>query len=64
MQPPFDVNPLIRLWRTLNSASLYIYPEYMKLAKIMVVHVLGSVQDECCFSLLTFLKSKLRNVLD
>jgi hypothetical protein len=64
MQPPFDVNPLTRLWRTLDSASLCIYPEYMKLEKIVVVHVLGSVQDERCFPSLSFLKSKLRNALD
>jgi hypothetical protein len=64
MQPPFNENPLTRLWRTLDSASLCIYPEYMKLAKIVVVHVLGSVQDERCFSSLSFLKNKLRNHLD
>jgi hypothetical protein len=64
MQPPFNENPLTQLWRTLDSASVCIYPEYMKLAKMAVVHVLGSVQDEHCFSSLSFLKNKLRNNLD
>jgi hypothetical protein len=36
----------------------------MKLAKMAVVNVLGSVQDERCFSSLSFLKNKLRNNLD
>jgi hypothetical protein len=31
---------------------------------MIVVHVLGSVQDERCFSTLSFLKSKLHNSLD
>jgi hypothetical protein len=64
MEQPFDVNPLTRLWRSLDSASLCIFPKYMKLAKMVVVHVLGSVQDERCFSSLSFLKNKLRNALD
>jgi hypothetical protein len=64
MEPPFDVNPLTRLWRALDAASICIYSEYKKLAVMVVVHVLGSTQDERCFSFLTFLKNKLRNLLD
>jgi hypothetical protein len=64
MQPPFNENLLTRLWYTLDFASLCIYLEYMKFAKIAVVHILGSVQDECCFSSLSFLKNKLRNHLN
>jgi hypothetical protein len=33
------------------------------LAEIAMVHVLGSVEDERCFSSLTFLKDRLRNRL-
>jgi hypothetical protein len=64
LEQPFDVNPLTHLWRSLDSTSVCIFPEYMKLAKMAVVHVLGSVQDERCFSSLSFLKNKLRNALD
>jgi hypothetical protein len=64
MLPTFDINPLTRLWRVLDAASVCLYPEYRKLAKIAVTHVLGSVEDERCFSSVRFLKNKLRNPLD
>lgn len=38
--------------------------EYVKLAQLAMIHVLGSVEDERCFSFLTFLKDKVRNRLD
>ena len=44
-----------------NIALAGQFPEYVKLAQIALVHVLGSVEDERCFSSLTFLKDKLRN---
>jgi hypothetical protein len=37
--------------------------EYIKVAELAVVMVLGSVQDERTFSTLTFMKNKLRNRL-
>jgi hypothetical protein len=65
LEPPFNVNPVSRLWRMLdaNIALAGQFPEYIKLAQIALVHVLGSVEDERCFSSLTFLKDKLRNRL-
>jgi hypothetical protein len=39
------------------------FSEYFKLAKIAMVQVLGSVEDEQCFSSLEFWKSKLCNQL-
>jgi hypothetical protein len=35
--------------------------EYNKLAKIVVVQVMGSMEDEMTFNNLTFMKNKLRN---
>ena len=35
----------------------------MKLAKIAMVYVVGNVENERCFSSLSFLKLKLRNAL-
>jgi hypothetical protein len=44
-----------------NIALAGQFLEYIKLAQIALVHVLGSIEDERCFSSLTFLKDKLRN---
>lgn len=65
LEPPFHMNPLTRLWRTLdaNIALARQFPKYIKLAQLAIIHVLGSVEDERCFSSLTFLKDKLRNRL-
>lgn len=38
--------------------------EYVKFANIEVVHVLGSIEDERCFSSSSFLKNKLHNSLE
>ena len=71
--PPFGsdaskplINPVTKLWRCLdaNFALSNSFPEYMKLAQIALIHVLGSVEDERAFLLVTFLKDKLRNRLD
>lgn len=66
MEPPFDHNPLTRIWRTLcaNGPLAGRFPSYVKLAEIAVVMVLGSVEDERTFSSVKFLKSQLRNSLD
>jgi hypothetical protein len=65
LEPPFDVNPLTRLWRMLdaNTALVAQFSEYIKLAQLSMVHVFGSIEDERCFSSLTFLKDRLRNCL-
>lgn len=59
-------NPVTKLWRRLdaNSALSTSFPEYIKLAQIALIHVLGSVEDERAFSSLSFLKDKVRNKLD
>jgi len=36
----------------------------MKLVEMAIIHVLGSIEDECCFFVLLFLKDKVRNRLD
>jgi hypothetical protein len=60
------VNPVTKLWRRLdaNSALSTSFPEYIKLAQIAMIHVLGSVEDERAFSSVSFFKDKLRNRLD
>jgi hypothetical protein len=62
---PMTENPMSRLWRKLSSNALISakLSEFMKVVEIAHVQVLGSVEDERTFSLLAFLKSKLRNRL-
>ena len=66
MLPPYDVNPLTKIWRVLhsNNSLTQNFSEFLKLAEIALVHVLGSVEDERLFSSVGFLKSKLRNNLE
>lgn len=66
LMPPFDLNPLTRVWRVLdgNSSLCQSFSEFLKLAELAVTHVIGSVEDERLFSALKFVKSKLRASLD
>ena len=47
-----------------NRALISNFLEFAKLAKIAIVQVLGSVEDERTFSSLSFLKNKTKNKLD
>ena len=60
------LNPVTKLWRCLdaNSALSTSFPEYIKLAQIALIHLLGSIEDEHVFSLVTLLKNKVQNRLD
>jgi len=40
------------------------FSEYYKLIEVAIVQVLGSIEDERCFSSLAFVKNKPRNSLD
>jgi len=59
--PPLDVNLLNKVWQVLdnNNNLTNNFGEFLKLAKMAVVHILGSVEDECLFSSVGFLKSEL-----
>jgi hypothetical protein len=65
MERPFNTNPFTKLWRSLDANTELVaqFLEYLKLAQIAMVYVLGSVEDERVFSSLTFLKDKLHNRL-
>ena len=64
-EPPFLVNPVIKLWRNLSQSRHLesLISEYFKVAEIGCCLVLGSVEDKRCFSTLKFLKSCQRNRL-
>lgn len=40
------------------------FSKYVKLVEVIMVHVLGFVEDEHCFSLVSFLKNKMCNHLN
>jgi hypothetical protein len=65
MAPSFDTNPLTKMWQLVATSCILIisFIEYVKLAKLAMVQVVGSVEDERCFSPFTFMKFKLRNRL-
>jgi hypothetical protein len=60
-----SLNPLTKLWRMIDGSTMLRYglSEYLKLAEVAIVLVLGSVEDERTFSTLSFMKDKLRNRL-
>jgi hypothetical protein len=60
-----DENPMTRLWHQLVTNSLLVAHlfEFMKLIKLAIVQVVGSVEDERTFSTLFFIMSKLHNCL-
>ncbi len=68
MGEPFDMNLMIKMQVTINNNALLIkqLSEFLKLAKIVVVLVLGFVgflEDEHSFSTLVSTKDKLCNKL-
>ncbi len=65
MQKSFDINLLTKLWRTFLSSQILEQKilEYIKLVELVVVQMIGSIKDECCFSTFTFMKTKLNNRL-
>lgn len=65
LEPLFDINPLTRIWNILDASTALTaqFLKYIKLAKIALVHVLGSMVDEHYFSSLNFVKDRLQNQL-
>jgi hypothetical protein len=51
------------MWRWMVNSQILKFKmfELFKLVELVIVMVLGSVEDERTFSTLTFMKSKLRN---
>jgi hypothetical protein len=60
------INPLTCMWQVIHASQLLsnVFPRYLKVVEIAMVHVLGFVEDEQCFSFVAFLKNKVRNKLD
>jgi hypothetical protein len=66
MEARLHVNPLTRLWWTLEASHIWWHSflEFFKLAKIVRIQILGSMEDEWTFSTFFFMISKLRNHLN
>ncbi len=62
---PYTMNPMIQLWKSLASSQAIAHKmlEYVKLAKFVMVQVIGLVEDEKWFNNLNFIKSKFYNQL-
>lgn len=61
-----DLNPVSMIsWQKLSMNALLAskLPEFHKLAEMVVVQIMGSVEDERVFSTLSFMKTKLRSKL-
>jgi hypothetical protein len=63
---PTIINPLTLMWQVIHASKLLsdAFPKYLKVVEITMVHVLGFVEDEQCFSFVAFLKNKVRNRLN
>jgi hypothetical protein len=66
METPFVLNRLMQIWMIVDASQVltHFFLKYIKLTKMVVVHVLRNVKDDCCLSSLTFLKSKFGATLD
>lgn len=60
-----SIDSLIKLWRIRDANSMLQYnlSRYRKLAEIAIVLVLGSIEGGWTFSILSFTKDKLCNML-
>jgi hypothetical protein len=60
MEKPNDIDlvPLLLLGLLNSTLLMQKIPRYLKLTNLSIVQMIGSVEDEQCFSNLTFMKSK------
>ena len=65
LNKPQDQNPITCLWCSLDANSYlhHFLSEFIILAELAIIMVLGSIQDERTFSTVSFMKSKLQNQL-
>jgi hypothetical protein len=65
LKPLHDCNPTTQMWRRFTSNVILKnnFFKYFKLVEFAIDVILGNVEDECTFSTIIFMKSKLRNHL-
>jgi hypothetical protein len=59
------INPLTKMWKIIFQFTIIFrnISDYVKLTKIAMIQMLGSMEDEQVFSNLDFIKTKIRNQL-
>jgi len=64
MKENFRMNLVTQLWAKLNSYAILKHKllEFIKLAKTLCVQVFNFVEDEDCFLIMAFIKTKLRGI--
>jgi hypothetical protein len=62
-KPSHDCNPNSQMWKRFAFSVILKdkISKYFKLVELAIVVVLGSVEDDCTFFIIIFMKSKLRN---
>ncbi len=60
-----DCNPTTQMWRRFTFSVILKnkFFKYFKLVEFVIVVVLRNVEDDCTFSTIIFMKSKLKNNL-
>jgi hypothetical protein len=59
------INPLTKMWKIIFQFTIIFrnISDYVKLTKIAMIQMLGSMEDEQVFNNLDFIKTKIRNQL-
>ncbi len=59
------INPLTKMWKIIFQFTIIFrnISDYVKLTKIAMIQMLGSMEDEQVFNNLDFIKTKIRNRL-
>jgi hypothetical protein len=65
MDETLNLNPLFQLWKKLSfNALLCVHlSEFMEVVEVTMVQIMGSVEDERNFLIVTFMKTQLRNMI-
>ena len=60
-----DFKPMTKLWRTFGQTTMMLsrLSEWIKVVELVVIVVLGSLEEKRTFSILSFIKSKFSNRL-
>ncbi len=63
---PIVINHLTHMWWLIDASQLlsHVFPKYLKVTNIVMVHVIGFVKDKRCFNSIAFLRNKVCNHLN
>ncbi len=58
-----NTNPITQLWAKIGTYAILKHKLSKFIKLVEITHVLGSMEDECCFSIVVFIKNKIRKHL-